>query len=77
MSKTRRILAELGSWKSGYISPSAQILMGDAEQLIKDLLVSIDALDAALEDSRKHIDELRAQIDANPVKTAKAPKVKK
>jgi hypothetical protein len=77
MSKTRRILAELGSWKSGYISPSAQILMGDAEQLIKDLLVSIEALDAALEDARKHIDELKAQIDANPVKTAKAPKVKK
>jgi hypothetical protein len=77
MSKTQRILAELGSWKSGYIAPSAAMLMGDAEQLIKEQLVAIEALDAALEDARKHIDELRAQIDTNPVKTAKAPKVKK
>jgi len=59
VTKHHRILAQLHSWKTGYISPTAQILMGEAAELIQDQIDTIQALDAALEDAREQIKELK------------------
>lgn len=53
MTKSQRIIAQLHSWKTGYIAPTAQILMGDAAELIQEQMDTIQALDAALEEERK------------------------
>ena len=36
MSKTEHIVAQLKSWETGYISPSAQMVMKDARLLIEE-----------------------------------------
>ena len=59
MTKAHRIIGQLNSWKDGYISPSAAILMGEAAELIQEQIDTIQALDAALEDAREQIKELK------------------
>jgi hypothetical protein len=58
MTKAHRVLAQLHSWKTGYISPTAQILMGDAADLIQEQIDTIAKLDAALDEARERIKEL-------------------
>ena len=58
MTKANRVLAQLHSWKTGYISPTAQILMGDAADLIQEQIDTIAKLDAALDEARERIKEL-------------------
>lgn len=67
MSKVQRVLAQLNSWKTGYISPTAQILMGEAEELIREQQETIASLDAELEKARHRI----AELQAKPKKAAK------
>ena len=64
MEKVKRVLEQLASWRSGYIAPSAQILMDDAYKLIEEqtneivamseeLKIMNDKLDKALKEARK------------------------
>jgi hypothetical protein len=59
MTKAHRIVGQLNSWKDGYIAPSASILMGEAAELIQEQMKTIEELDAALEDAREQIKELK------------------
>jgi len=64
MEKVKRILDQLASWRSGYIAPSAAILMDDAYKLIEEqtneivamseeLKIMNEKLDKALKEARK------------------------
>lgn len=53
MSKTDHIVAQLKSWETGYISPSAQMVMKDARLLIEEQQDLINDLTKQIELLRK------------------------
>jgi hypothetical protein len=53
MSKIDHIVAQLKSWETGYISPSAQMVMKDARLLIEEQQDLINDLTKQIELLRK------------------------
>jgi len=53
MSKIDHIIAQLKSWETGYISPSAQMVMKDARLLIEEQQDLINDLTKQIELLRK------------------------
>ena len=53
MSKERRIIEQLKSWETGYISPSAQMLMKEARELIEEQIEIIHELEKQLQKKSK------------------------
>lgn len=71
MRDVKLILEQLDSWKSGYLPPSAMILMDEAAKLIRDQQDAVEALTDAVDNMAKRIAELEPKVVAT-----KAPQVK-
>ena len=54
MERVDRIIQQLKSWETGYLAPSAQILMKEARELI--------------EEQQRQIENLMAKVEAMPKK---------
>ncbi len=57
MERVDRIIQQLKSWETGYLSPSAQMLMKEAREM--------------LEEQQRQIDNLVAKLEAAPKKVRK------
>jgi len=66
MSKVQRILEQLASWRSGYIAPSAQILMSDAYNIVLEQTQEIVALKEEIESLK--LKAIKSELTAKLVK---------
>jgi hypothetical protein len=57
MSKVENILEQLASWRSGYLAPSAQILMSDAYNLIEEQTREIIAMKEEVKEMNEKLDK--------------------
>ena len=75
MRDVKLILEQLDSWKTGYLPPSAMILMDEAAKLIRDQQDTIEALTDAVDNMAKKVAEVAPAPEEKVVAT-KAPQVK-
>lgn len=76
MRDVKLILDQLDSWKSGYLPPSAMILMDEAAKLIREQQESIAVMTEALDEMQKKLNA-PAPPKAPAAKTTKPTSVKR
>jgi len=61
--KIKHVIALLKSWETGYISPSAQMAIKEARELIEQQLSEIDSLKTDIENLECEISSLEGDIE--------------
>ena len=61
--KHKNVIELLKSWETGYISPSAQMAIKDARELIESLIFEIDNLKQDIENLECEISSLEGDIE--------------